>query len=451
MTIQLFVLSLSLLLAAAPAAADCPSDLDQFGSNGRSERPEGLRGAGHDVVVTAGGAILVAGSVDGEPAVLRYTNGGSFDGTFGAEGVASIDADGYFDRLAVLGDGSILVSGVVHVPPGSGEGEPTPATVLAKFTSTGEIVESFGSNDGFTLVRFGDGSTPHDMLVRGDGNIVVVGQSRQNDVWRATVFFFGPNGSLSAQLGSARALPGLPSAVATAVTLLENNAILIVGYDTSGDGGRVFLARMTGLGALDTNYGKGGIRILASPKVIDEAWGVERDADGRVYVSGTATSINRPRRTRLVVRRFLANGTRDTSYGRRGKAVAVPGGKWSTRDFDVSDDGVVTTTSFRSQIGTNIARFTEDGVLDRAFGHLGIENILDVRLAGMDIPDSGKIVAAGADDLERPLVMRFEGGEWDGEAPCVADCGDGEIGPGEECDDSNTDNGDGCSVACLNE
>ena len=29
-----------------------------------------------------------------------------------------------------------------------------------------------------------------------------------------------------------------------------------------------------------------------------------------------------------------------------------------------------------------------------------------------------------------------------------ARCGDGVVGPGEECDDGNTDNGDGCTESC---
>ncbi len=32
---------------------------------------------------------------------------------------------------------------------------------------------------------------------------------------------------------------------------------------------------------------------------------------------------------------------------------------------------------------------------------------------------------------------------------CVSDCGDGILNPGEECDDGNTVEGDGCSAVCT--
>jgi cysteine-rich repeat protein len=105
----------------------------------------------------------------------------------------------------------------------------------------------------------------------------------------------------------------------------------------------------------------------------------------------------------------------------------------------------------RNKIGSILARFGEDGLVDRAFGHLGIEGVLTEHLEAIDIPENGKIVAAGSfsSGLDIPILVRFEGGEWDGVEPCVEDCGNGDVEILEECDDGNVTSGDGCSVACL--
>jgi uncharacterized delta-60 repeat protein len=448
MFVSRLALSITLLLAAADYAAACPSDFDQFGSNGRSEMPAGLKGNGFDVAVAPSGSIYVAATVDGEPAILRYTSGGQFDASFGEEGVAGLNVEGRFDRLALLGDGSIVAAGSVQLPEANGF---VWGTVLSKFDSTGQLDESFG-DDGTTLIRFGDSSTPSDMLVRSDGVIVVVGAALSGDIWKATLYFFTAGGDLSAALGAARALP-LASAVANAVVEVANKGIVIAGTDVTGDGGTTFLVRYSGIGAIDTSFGNNGFRRIPSAKVIEEASSLDVDSNGRLYLSGTAVPPDRPRRMRVNVRRFSAGGARDDSYGRRGQARVRPGGRWTARDIDVSDDGVATVPATRSRVGSILVRFDEDGEVDRAFGHLGIEGVLTEHIEAIDVPSSGKIVAAGSfsPSVDKPIVLRFEGGEWDGTEACVEDCGNGDVERLEECDDGNVTNGDGCSAACLDE
>lgn len=451
MILSRLVLSLSLLLAGAQGAQACPSDFDNFGNNGRSEQPDGLNGEGHDTAVTPGGAILVAASVDGKPAVLRYESDGDFDGSFGEDGVAHLvpAVTGSFTDIALLGDGSILVAGTVNVPRTPGSQVFVPATILARFDATGQIDEDFG-DEGFTLVRFGDQNWPHDLLVRSDGVIVTVGQAFNGDASQATIFFFSSSGNIAAALGGSRSLPGFASAAANSVTEAANKALIVAGTDLTGDGGTVFLVKFTGLGAIDTSFASNGFRRVRSPDVIEDAAAVEVDANGRIYLSGTAVPPDRPRRMRDFVRRFTAGGARDGSYGARGVAKVRPGGRWVVRDMHVSDDGVATLASTRSRVGSILIRFESNGLVDRAFGHLGISGILVENLESADVLPNGKIVSGGSFE-NAPIVLRFEGGEWDGEEACVEDCGNGDLEIMEECDDGNVTNGDGCSAACLEE
>ncbi len=449
MIVSRLAVSLVLLLAAAQAASACPSDFDPgFNGDGIAEKPVGLAGGIHDVAVTAGNQIYVAGAVGGKPAILRYSNGGSFDESFGEEGVAGLQISGEFTRLSLLANGDILAAGTALVREQPGKDVFVPATILARFDSTGQPDDDFG-DDGTALVRFGDQSFPHGMIVRSDGVIVVVGQALVQGSWRATLYYFESDGDLSAALGAARALPvPVGSAIATSVVETTNNGILVAGTDITGGDGRVFLAKLDGNGALVPSYGKGGIRILASPKSVDQAWSIAKDAAGRIYVAGTVSSLARPNRSRFIVRRFLAGGARDVSYGRRGRAMTSPGGKWFTRDLEVSDEGVATLPYFRAKDGSYVLRFGSDGQRDLAFGHLGLEGILDGFLKGIEVQASGKIVVAGTLNGE-PHVIRLEGGEWDGEEACVRDCGNGDVEHEEECDDGNVTNGDGCSAGCT--
>src|SRR5262245_64750215 len=77
----------------------------------------------------------------------------------------------------------------------------------------------------------------------------------------------------------------------------------------------------------------------------------------------------------------------------------------------------------------------------------------DAAPAAVSCRDLGPVatkLCGGADPLHFPCTVTFATPE-EVERVCIAECGDGILDPGEECDDGNNANGDGCSATCTKE
>ncbi len=73
--------------------------------------------------------------------------------------------------------------------------------------------------------------------------------------------------------------------------------------------------------------------------------------------------------------------------------------------------------------------------------------------AGTDAGTDGDIVFDATMDTTSPDSGEPDAGTDSGgpDAPPAAECGDGRLGGGEQCDDGNTEDGDGCSSVCRRE
>ncbi len=130
------------------AALAQPGTLDaSFGEGGTVVlRPDSTAGA-NAVALAEGGKLVLAGTVDGDAAVLRLNVDGSLDESFGEDGYALLDFGGDADQfagLAVQPSGALVVSGI--------GGDDT--AVVAGFTADGALDMSFGDG-GTTFVSEG--------------------------------------------------------------------------------------------------------------------------------------------------------------------------------------------------------------------------------------------------------------------------------------------------------
>src|SRR5262249_30807766 len=104
---------------------------------------------------------------------------------------------------------------------------------------------------------------------------------------------------------------------------LDNSARIVIGgsYGASRPGydGQVFrsgyLARLTGTGLLDPTFRAGGVVQGLPDLVID----VTTDVDGKVYALGET-----------LLRRFNADGDRDSRFASSASAQNLTGGRWTS-------------------------------------------------------------------------------------------------------------------------
>jgi uncharacterized delta-60 repeat protein len=160
-----------------------------------------------DLAVYGDGSALVVGGVGPQPPpqtsllpylhsyVARFDATGTPDASFGTGGVVSDAIDGYFEGVALQGDGAIVTGGPVAPPGGSLQ------ALFARFLPGGSPDPTFGTS-GVTRVEFPDQSLGyvHRVLLQSDGRIVGVG-SQIKYFWRPALVRLDENGLLDPSFG----------------------------------------------------------------------------------------------------------------------------------------------------------------------------------------------------------------------------------------------------------
>ena len=108
-------------------------------------------------------------------------------------------------------------------------------------------------------------------------------------------------------------------AIANALVIQPNGKLLLAGSARDGGAARVMLARFNPNGSPDMGFGTGGTVLTAMGDGDDvAASAVALQADGRIVVAGHATDS---RGTNVMVARYRANGSPDTSFGTGGSSL----------------------------------------------------------------------------------------------------------------------------------
>jgi uncharacterized delta-60 repeat protein len=205
--------------------------------------------------------------------------------------------------------------------------------------------------------------------------------------------------------------------------------------------GRFLAATMTGFerhradGTLDTGFGNQGKVVLFGDANDGAISAMAMTPDGKYLVAGhdggvasndPYVSIGDRVDTRIVIRRYLADGSPDTGFGQGGKVTADVGGMDSLQTLRVQADGAIVLAG--STIGisadgrdvTNerqvvLARYRSDGAPDTGFGKDGVALTRGPALVASDmqvLPDGAIVVAArgwdgAAKGLKGTALLRF--------------------------------------------
>ncbi len=330
MTFRASVLPLSALVASAFACAACSDS----GSS-----PVNSQDAGTDAAGDANVAVDASPDFDANPAADAATDGGALDagGPSTKLVVRALSEAGHdrFYGVAYDAQGRVLAVG---------QSCPSTATtadcvsVVARFLADGSADVSFGTA-GAAVVNMavgGNAEVARGLVVTPDGKIYV--------------------SAIAEQAGAA--------------DVRERD---------------VYLARFLDDGRIDTSFGTAGIATfdLAPGKLVgttfktDANWGLARDTQGRLYLSGSCVAAGRDD-TDYAVLRLTATGARDASFASSGLA------RVDIANFDASGRSVVIDASGRAVMGgyytdpatTIVApvafRLTPEGILDATFGNAGV-------------------------------------------------------------------------------
>ncbi|HEX7185078.1 MAG TPA: delta-60 repeat domain-containing protein [Thermoanaerobaculia bacterium] len=404
-----FILSLSMVLAAEPAAG-AAGDLDpSFGVGGKViTRFEPIGGRAAALVIQPDGKIVAAGVVPrsggSDFTLVRYLPDGTLDASFGSGGIVTTVFPGRSSEVTALAlqpDGKIVAAGKV-----SGAGHLQEDFGLARYHPDGSLDTGFGSG-GLVTTDFGGFDLAEGVALLPDGRIAVAGTRIVGQFHDFAVALYESNGSASAGFGAGgRVVTDFfgRDDVARDVLAQPDGRIVAVGYAFSPVATRVALARYNLDGSLDPSFSGDG-KATTSDSILSSELGFAAalQPDGRIVVAGSRIS---GANFNFLVERYLPNGSPDTSFGTGG---------WATLDFFGEQDeahavalqpggGIVLAGFARNgpdfvDYDFALARYTPGGLLDTSFGAAGrvttdFFGLTDQGYAAASQPD-GRIVVAG--------------------------------------------------------
>lgn len=192
-----------------------------------------------DVHVLPDGKIMLAGfaAMDGtsrDVFVIKLNADGSFDTSFGDDGIAVFAISVYLDFCAstfIKEDGKILLCG--SITPGSGDYDP----FALQINADGTLDTSFGT-DGITIIDLGDRPDFGRFITQqNDGKILITGYNDLFDTIKCVLIRLNEDGSLDNTFGTAGktlVTTGNEDYRGEAIAIQSDNKIVVTGWNREG-------------------------------------------------------------------------------------------------------------------------------------------------------------------------------------------------------------------------
>lgn len=360
--------------------------------------------AATSVVIQSDGKIVAAGLAFNSGtgftdfALTRYLPNGALDTSFGGGGIVTTTigaGDSFINGLALQTDGKLVAVGVSY------NGLDTDFT-LARYLPNGTLDPSFG----FGGIVITDSSLTDDLravVIQPDGKIVVGGNSGPPNLGQFTVVRYLTNGTLDVTFGFGGIMVTPIEATSRVHSLaLQPDGKIIAGGSSIGTTGNFALTRYLSNGFLDTSFGTGGI-VITDISGDDLLTDIALHSNGKIVAVGIT---NAGTSGDMVVARYTATGTLDSSFGPAGTGIVI-------MDFAGTSDGLLAVTLQPDQkiVVAGIAllentlqwillRYTVCGFLDTTFHGTGFvitPILVDSAFLqlGLTLQSDGKIVVAG--------------------------------------------------------
>lgn len=322
-----------------------------FGDGGWASTVDGVSYGGTTAVVAVQGddrVVAMGGSgIGGEPAQLvRWSEDGSLDTTFGEGGAGAFARyDGSLGLALGAGDALVLAGFTSGVA----------TTYLRRLSRDGAEDASFAGDGALETPTNAGYDRALSALVLPDGRILLGGTGTALNV--GALARLTPEGRLDPTFATAGRMPRAGFDAVTSMALDASGRALVCGPGASTLRAR----RLLDDGSVDPAYGDGGaLSMGTSTRSANMAVGT----DGRVYVAGYSRAGLSG--GFLGVKRLLADGTADPSYGAGGEAIVPIASRGTHAVLAVQSDGAVVVS------GDVLVRFDPSGAPDASFGTGGI-------------------------------------------------------------------------------
>lgn len=204
------------------------------------------------IAIQSDGKIIVAGDADGQLGLIRLTEFGNLDSTFGTNGKLITNIEGGGEEILaikMIEDGKILCAGTRYT---------NQSNFLAiRYNANGTLDTTFGTN-GYTTVDLDNESqdTAKSIAVQNDGKFIIVGDTYTDGAYYFALTRFNANGTLDTTFsGDGVQLTTMNGADANAICIQTDGKIVVGGgnFLSGGNTGNYALARYLGDNSLSVD------------------------------------------------------------------------------------------------------------------------------------------------------------------------------------------------------
>lgn len=287
-----------------------------FGTSGRRNIDVGpsITMTVGNAIYTADNKILITTNSffsDGDFNIIKTNKFGDLETSFGTNGIATFEGlnNDQEGRIALRTDGKILLSGNSNNNPVSGSYE---QHILMLVNENGTLDNNFGINGKiFTNFYINNSQQISGLLILSDNSVLVSGSYFANTTTAGDGFVakfssdgnlvtsFGTNGISTVVFSNSEGFSGFNDYM-NSMTVQNDGKIIITGLSNSGTN-KCCVARFNSDGTLDATFGTNGQIVFSIYGFDDVARDVKAQPDGKIVISGLS-KINSLDRVYMVAR-----------------------------------------------------------------------------------------------------------------------------------------------------
>jgi uncharacterized delta-60 repeat protein len=294
------------------------------------------------------------------------------------------------------GEYSILVNPGIGASPYSQNTDQAAITVNAV-----NDAPNFDAGAGYTLNALGSSSMGTAIAQQVDGKTIVIGRFFNGTDFDIFVTRYHVNGTLDTAFGTNGSVTlaiGTANDWANAVAVQSDGKVVVAGQAQIGGFTQQIVVRLNSDGSRDNSFGSSGVFSNAISTTTNEVFDLELLTDGKILITGASVDVYR----KFTLCRLTENGVLDSTFGNLGVVVTDLGVAGSAKKLEIQDDGKILVGGFTTTAGVKqivIARYLADGTLDSSYGNLGINalNILpdSIEFNAMYLSTDGKLLVGG--------------------------------------------------------
>lgn len=338
---------------------------------------------GMEVFVNPDGKIIVAGIVHTSPrnfGLVQYNSNGSLDTSFDSDGKAMTALTDFYENISSItkqSDGKFLV-----VIRSDNSALTSSDFVVRRFNSSISLDTTFGIN-GQISTTFDIGLNQSQSAgIAADGKIMVVGKSTLTEVGNSdfAIARYSANGILDTSLdndGKITSAFEKGNDQLVHLLILPDDKFITIGtsaYRQSNNSTYkdIILSRYNADGTLDSSFGISGKMISVFGQNFNYVTTAALQTNGKVIVGNAYYNLTLDNFFHYELIRYNADGSLDTLFGANGKVILAI----EPSSILIQPNGKIivgaTDTTNTANAGYNIIRFTADGTLDTSFDTDGI-------------------------------------------------------------------------------